>query len=252
MPSLAALALPDAVSWPDVAALALFVVLWLGYEPLVRRAARGRGAINRDMDVVRAGWMAAMVRRRDTRLLDANLMGHALNSASFFASANLILIAAVAGALFGGEASWSGVENLDLLQASPDWLLQLKLALVLVTLARGLLDFIWAIRQMNFWLAAIGAAPEEAEPALAERWTGALAAIINPALTSFSAGVRGYYFALAAATWLLGPLAFAAASLTATALLVWRQSRSKASLGLRRVRELVEERERLESTRAEP
>lgn len=226
--------------WRDGAALLLFALLWLGYEPLLRRVSRGRGAINRDMDVVRAGWMAAMVRRKDTRLLDANLMGHALNSASFFASANLILIAAVAGALFGGDAALRGVRSLDVLADAPAWLFQLKMALILLTLARGLLDFIWGIRQMNFWLAAVGAAPEEAEPEIIARWGEALGAIINPALTSFSAGVRGYYFALACAAWLLGPWPFALASLVATLLLVWRQSKSKAALGVRQVRELLE------------
>jgi uncharacterized membrane protein len=228
--------------WRDVAALALFIVLWLGYEPLLRRVSRERGAINRDMDVVREGWMAALVRRHDTRLIDANLMGHALNSASFFASANLILIAAVAGTLFGGEATLGGVRSLDVLPDAPAWLFQLKMALILLTLARGLLDFIWAIRQMNFWLAAVGAAPEGADPDTSTRWAEALGAIISPALTSFSAGVRGYYFGLAAAAWLLGPIPFAMASITAVILLVWRQSRSKAALGVRRVRELLEAR----------
>jgi len=226
--------------WRDGAALLLFVVLWLGYEPLVRRASRERGAINRDMDVVRNGWMLAMVRRRDTRLLDANLMGHVLNSASFFASANLLLIAALAGALFGGEAAMRGVRDLDVLADAPVWLFQAKMALVLLTLARGLLDFIWAIRQMNFWLAATGSVPEEGAPELMTRWGEALGAIMNPALTAFSAGVRAYYFALAAGAWLLGPWPFALATAAATALLLWRQSRSPAALAVRRVRELLE------------
>lgn len=240
-PLAAPLAALSALHRGDVAALAVFAVLWFAYEPILRRVGRGRGMINRDMDVVRAGWMRAMVARRDTRLLDANLMGHALNSASFFASANLILIAGLAGALFGGDAVWRGVRSLDLLPSTSTVLFQLKLALVLSTLVRGLLDFIWSIRQMNFWLAAIGAAPETAEPSVMARWAQALSAIINPALSHFAAGVRAYYFALAAALWLLGPLAFAVATLSATGLLVWRQSRSRASQGVRRVRELLDE-----------
>jgi uncharacterized membrane protein len=237
-------ALPGVVAdlpWPDVAALGVFAVMWFGYEPILRRVGRASGVINRDMEVVRAGWMRAVVRRHDTRLLDANLMGHALNSASFFASANLILIAGLASALFGGDATWRGARSLDLLPDTPSALFQLKLALVLATLARGLLDFIWSIRQMNFWLGAVGAAPEAAEPALQARWAEALSSIINPALTHFAAGVRAYYFALAAAIWLMGPTSFALATLAATALLIWRQSRSRAAHGVRQVRELLDE-----------
>jgi uncharacterized membrane protein len=53
--------------------------------------------------------------------------------------------------------------------------------------------------------------------------------------------VRAYYFALAAAAWLLGPLPFGIAVLTATVLLAWRSSKSRAALALRRVRALLEE-----------
>lgn len=230
-----------ALPWRDAAALGVFAAMWFAYEPILKRVGRARGAINRDMDVVRAGWMRGMVRRRDARLLDANLMGHALNSASFFASANLILIAGLAGALFGGDAVWRGVRSLDFVPETPTGLFQLKLSLVLATLVRGLLDFIWSIRQMNFWLAATGAVPDEAPPEQLKRWSEALASIINPALTHFAAGVRAYYFALAAAIWLLGPVSFATATLAATGLLIWRQSRSRAAMGVRRVRELLEE-----------
>ncbi|MBW3560182.1 MAG: DUF599 family protein [Proteobacteria bacterium] len=240
-PLAAPLSFLDVLPWRDAAALGAFFVLWLLYEPLLRRVGRGRGVINRDMEVVRAGWMRAMLRRTDSRLLDANLMGHALNSASFFASANLILIAGLAGALFGGDATWRGVRSLDVVAQTDASLFQLKLSLLLVTLARGLLDFIWSIRQMNFWLAAVGAAPEVGDAALRNRWADALSEIINPALAHFAAGVRAYYFALASALWLLGPVSFVVAALAATAVLIWRQSRSRASRGVRRVRELLDE-----------
>ena len=226
--------------WRDAVALAVFALAWLVYEPILRRVGRASGVINRDMEVVRAGWMRTMVSRKETRLLDANLMGHALNSASFFASANLILIAGLAGALFGGDRAWRGVRSLDLVTDAPAWLFQLKLALVLATLVRGLLEFIWSIRQMNYWLAAVGAVPEGPEPPVAEAWSAALAQIINPALTSFAAGVRAYYFALAAAIWLLGPVLFMAATVAALGLLIWLQLASRSARGVRRIRQLLE------------
>jgi uncharacterized membrane protein len=233
--------LPPPLPRPDTLALLLFIVLWLGYEPLVKRLSRGRGSLHRDMDVVRAGWMQAMVRRPETRLLDANLMGHTINSASFFASANLIVIAAAAGALFGGDAAIRGLASLSVTTPAPQWLFELKLGLVVLALARGLLDFIWAIRQMNYWLGAVGAVPEPTPEQDQDRWSTALAGLLNPALTSFSAGVRAYYFALAAAAWLLGPIPFAVATVAATLLLAWRSSKSPAALSMRRLRVLLEE-----------
>jgi len=200
---------------------------------------RRAGAINSDMTVVRAAWMKAMA-RRESRFIDGQLMGHALNSASFFASANLIIIAAAAGALFGGESTYKSVIGVALLDRVPRLIFEFKLGLITVTLARGLLDFIWAIRQMNYTLAAIGAAPESASKETMESYGAAAALLINPALSSFNAGVRGYYFALAAAAWLLGPIPFLVATLGAMGLLIWRQSASRTARGIRTIRELLE------------
>lgn len=219
----------------DWIALAVFAVCWLCYEPVLHGISRRTGSISRDMVRIRQAWMRAMV-KRDIRLVDSQLMGHAINSASFFASANLILIAAVAGALFGGSSMLPDVSGLGI-QATPERL-EMKLALVTACLARGLLDFIWSIRQQNYCLALMGAVPDDeaAGPAFADAAT----AVLNPALTAFSRGVRGYYFALAAAAWLYGPLALGVATLVATALLIWRQASSPAAAGIRQVRALLD------------
>ena len=80
----------------DIAALALFMFAWLFYEPLLKRLGEGGNLINTDMTVIRRRWMQEMA-VREIALLDGQLLGHAINSASFFASSNLILIAAAAG-----------------------------------------------------------------------------------------------------------------------------------------------------------
>ena len=221
----------------DWLSLGVFAVCWLLYEPVLHGLSRRTGANSRDMVAVRRAWMRAMV-KRDIRLLDSQLMGHAINSASFFASANLILIAAVAGALFGGSSMLPDVSGLGI-KASPERL-EVKLALVTACLARGLLDFVWSIRQQNYCLALMGAAPHDDGPA-GEAFADASADVLNPALTAFSRGVRGYYFALAAAAWLYGPVAFGVATVAATALLVWRQSVSPAAAGIRQVRALLDD-----------
>ena len=223
----------------DIAALTLFAIGWLFYQPVLKRLGRDRGAINSDMTVVRRRWMANMA-ERENRFLDSQLMGHALNSASFFASANLIVIAAAAGALFRSDA-YRTVANMVATETGPRWLFQAKLALVVVALARGLLDFIWAIRQMNYTLAAIGAAPPTSStPAVLKAYGDAAASVLNPALSSFNKGVRGYYFALAAAAWMLGPWAMIAAVLLAVALLYSRQVGSSAARGVRQIRQILE------------
>lgn len=223
----------------DIAALAIFMFAWLFYEPLLKRLGEGGNLINTDMTVIRRRWMQEMA-VREIALLDGQLLGHAINSASFFASSNLILIAAAAGVLFGGDTALKSIEGLAVLAPATQTLFELKLGLVLFALARGLLDFIWAIRQMNYCLAAIGATPMWASPSTLAEYAEATGGILNPALSAFNAGVRGYYFALAGAAWLLGPYAFIAATLGALALLLWRQRRSQASSAVRKVRQILE------------
>ena len=185
------------MTWVDWAALALFFICWLGYAPILKFIGRHGGSLNDDMSHVRRVWMASMT-HREIRLVDSQLMGHSINSASFFASTNLLLIAAVGGILFGGESKLEGFAAVGA-DNVPTRILEAKLALVLICLARGFLDFIWALRQMNYTLALIGSAPEINKEIDRKAFGEAAAELLNPALSSFSQGVRGYYFALAAA-----------------------------------------------------
>ena len=230
--------MPLALSPLDLTALLVFAVAWLAYEPLLKAAARGKGAINTDMTVVRLAWMKNMA-GRENRFMDGQLLGHVLNSASFFASSNLILIAAAAGVLFGGESTFRSASSLVVIKTSTRLLFEFQIALVLVALARGLLDFIWAIRQMNYCIAVVGAAPDTEDQAFKDRYGEASARLLNPALSAFNAGVRGYYFALAAAAWLFGPISFLAVTLGAVSLLIWRQRHSKAAAAIRDLRALL-------------
>ena len=222
----------------DYAALALFFVCWLGYGPLLDLLARRTGTLNDDMTIIRRVWMTAMT-HREIRLVDSQLMGHSINSASFFASTNLLLIAAVAGILFGGQSALEGVASVGGERVATA-VLEAKLALVLVCLVRGLLDFIWSLRQMNYTLALIGAAPEAHTEADRVALGEAATHLLNPALSAFSQGVRGYYFALAAAAWLFGSLWLGLGVVLAFCLLIWRQSGSPAARAIRSARRLLE------------
>lgn len=228
----------------DLAALAFFALCWLFYEPLLK-ALSGGGVLNSDLRVVRGAWMRQMA-RRESRFMDGQLLGHALNSASFLASSNLLLIAAAAGLLFGGEKSFASVSSLELVRTSSRLLFELQMAVILVVLARGLLAFIWSIRQMNYCLTIFGATPEgpDIAPALSEAFAEAGARVLNPALSAFNAGVRGYYFALAAAAWMFGPIAMTIATVGAVALLVWRQRASPSARAIRELRAKLEGQQR--------
>ena len=227
------------MTWVDWAALALFFICWLGYAPILKFIGRHGGSLNDDMSHVRRVWMASMT-HREIRLVDSQLMGHSINSASFFASTNLLLIAAVGGILFGGESKLEGFAAVGA-DNVPTSILEAKLALVLICRVLGFLDFIWAVRQMNYTLALIGSAPEINKEIDRKAFGEAAAELLNPALSSFSQGVRGYYFALAAAAWLFGPLWLALGVASSFGLLIYRQEASPAARAIRNARRLLGE-----------
>jgi uncharacterized membrane protein len=231
-----------ALSPIDWIALGAFLVAWAAYAPVLQAMGRRGNLINTDMTVIRLGWMRRMV-AREQPLVDGQIVGNVLNSNSFFASSNLLLIAAAAGVLFNGEESFAAASDLVAIRTSSRALFEVQIALIVVCLARGFLAFIWSIRQLNYCLAAIGAAPSGESSPAAEAYAQAVARLVTPALSSFNSGVRGYYFAMAAAAWLFGPYAFMIATAGAVCLLFWRQRRSRTSAAVAEIRRLLEERD---------
>jgi uncharacterized membrane protein len=94
---------------------------------------------------------------------------------------------------------------------------------------------------MNYALALIGAAPEIQSETDRKAYGQAAGELLNPALSAFSQGVRGYYFALAAAAWLFGPMWLALGVASAFGLLIYRQEASPAARAIRNARRLLGE-----------
>jgi uncharacterized membrane protein len=211
----------------------IFLVAWLLYEACLKVGSRPGDVTNSDLRVIWRTWMRNMV-ARDNRFMDGQLIGQALSSNSFFASSNLVLIAAAAGTLFHGQQSYESATTLAVIKTSSLALFEVQPGLIVLTLARGLLAFTWSIRQLNYCLAAFGATPIPGQAASAEEYVDAVARLLSPAPSSFNAWVRSYYFAAAATAWLFGRLVFAA-------LLFWRQRASPAAAALGSIRRLLED-----------
>lgn len=221
------------LSGPDLGALALFCVLWLGYGQIVRLA--GPRAINAGLGEVRGWWMRSLV-ARDNRIVDSALIGHVMQSASFFASTSLLAV----GALLGLLTSLDQLAPALVLFGAPPAraLLEVKVLLPAVVLAHGVFLLTWALRQLNYTVALIGSVPPppvEGGDELAD----ALAGVLSSALTTFNSGIRSYYFALAALTWMAGPFVLAAAAAVLMVVLVHRQRTSLVARQFARAKALM-------------
>ena len=215
----------------DLVALAWFVAAWLGYGQAIH-ALPWPGSITARMGGVRRAWMATML-GRDNRITDASLIGHTVHSATFFASTTMVAMAGVLGLLGGFEHTYATLQDLDFTAKASRGLTEGKLLLLLLVFAHTFLKLSWALRQLNYCLALIGAAPQRPGPTQRERIATHLGALLSLAVRSFNAGIRGYYFALAALTWLLGPQALILATTGIVAMLAWRQFASGTANAIR-------------------
>lgn len=214
------MASPDLTRF-DAAALAWFLLAWLGYGQVLH-ALPSLGSITARMHEVRRVWMHTML-GRDNRITDASLLGHTVHSATFFASTTMVALAALLGMLGAFDHSFAALDTLDFTAKTSRGLAEGKLLLLVLVFAHTFLKLSWALRQLNYCLALIGASPLKLTAPERDEIAGHLAAVLSLAISSFNAGVRGYLFALAALSWLLGPAAFLLVTTGMVAMLVWRQ-----------------------------
>ena len=215
----------------DRVALGLFLLAWLGYGPAAQ-ALRPRRSMAIRMLEMRRAWMSSML-GRENRITDASLIGNVVHSATFFASTTVVALAAMIGMLGSLDSTHAAVQGLDFTVKGSRALLESKVLLLVLVFAYGFLKLSWAVRQLNHCVALIGAAPFRPDAARGDAFAERAADALSLAVGSFDAGIRAYYFALAALAWLLGPGAFALATAGIVAMLLWRQFGSAASAAIR-------------------
>lgn len=224
MSALIAMIPPDA-GWRDAAAVALFFCVWGGYGLLFNRSRGPKLGLNKQMDLLRHQWMARML-HRDNRVVDSTLLTAASNQVTFFASSSVLVLAGLFGLMGTKDRAYEILVEIAFAQTTSRALFDLKLLLLIVIFIYSFLKFTWALRQFAYVKAMVGAAPLAPPPPGAEALAAPLGSALTEAVSALNAGLRGYYFSLAALTWMLHPFALAAASIGAAVILWRRQQRS--------------------------
>lgn len=217
-------------TWRDAAALALFALCVNGVTLLVERSGARRPSVGRLMARQRERWMQVMA-EREARIVDSTLLNLLHQGAGFFASASMIAIGGLA-ALIGSADKLMTVAGDFSADAASRTIWELKLLFLLLLLVLALLRFIWALRLFGYCAVLIGATPEPHADNDRQQ-VAAKAAVLNiRAARSFNRGLRMVYFALAALSWLIGPITFMAATLVAAGMLYQREFLSETHRAL--------------------
>jgi uncharacterized membrane protein len=215
------------LSWLDALALALFAVLWAGYQWYADYSASTRPRLNREMDRYMREWLVRMA-ERDNRMVDVNVLRNLMRSSQFFASTTMLILGALAALMGYAEKAASVVAELPFTQQVSERAWELKILVLLLIFIYAFFKFSWSIRQYGFCSILVGAtkkptpAPEEYAA-----HTDRIALIASFAHRNFNQGLRGYYFGVAALSWFLHPALMIVVTLGVIYVLQQREFRSR-------------------------
>lgn len=211
----------------DVLAPLWFLVCWFGYGAFADRRYGRPGSLMARMHEYRVLWMRRML-ERDNRILDSQIVSTLMHSVSFFASTTLFIIAGLLAVFGARDQVFALLRELPFAVETSPVLWDVKLFLLVVLFVYGFFKFTWALRHFNYCTIVLGAAPlRDQLDAEALRFAERAARMATSAARHFNAGLRAYYFGLAALSWFVHPWLFIAATTWVVLVLYRREFRSK-------------------------
>ncbi len=216
----------------DWVAFIAFFVVWIGYAQFARRRAERRPSLLAASNRVRRQWMLQAT-FREVRVIDGVVVQSLSASPSFFASTSLLIVGGLFAAVGAGEQAGALFKELPFAARTSTLLLDLKLVLLAGVFVYAFFRFTWSLRLYSMGALLVAAAPEHevfagGSDAERERFADRAGGIVGLAAEAFNDGLRGYYFAFAAAAWLLSPLAFVLGSIGVVWVLYRREFHSEA------------------------
>ena len=212
----------------DVAALAWFVLCAGGYGLTTRYGMLANGGLVRAINEQRKLWMANMA-ARDNRVVDVQVVANLARGNAFFASTAVFVTGALA-ALFGAvEEIQALATKFPFLRQTTVFMWQLKILFLMSVFILAFFKFAWAFRLSHYTAILIGATPiatsRNKKQCLAHAENAAhVAGIVGH---HSNAGLRYYYFGIAALGWFIHPLVFMFTTLWVVGVLYRREYHSR-------------------------
>jgi uncharacterized membrane protein len=207
----------------DLAALAYFIVAWIGYAVAVEWRQEHHGSLNARIHRYREVWMRRTL-SREARMVDMQIMASLQNGTAFFASTSLL---AVGGALTLMRSTGDVVSVVEALPfgivTTPTQWAAKTIGLVVIFIY-AFFKFAWAYRLFNYVAIMLGAMPFAGDRHTAEAECHVLRTtrLFQSAGQNFNRGQRAFFFALGYLGWFAGPWELFA-STTAVVIVMWRR-----------------------------
>ena len=217
----------------DWLVLAWFVLCWVGYTYFAQHKSAEMPSLLVSMRIYRREWFKHVL-GRDNRIADIAALNSLLTGATFFASTSLLILGGLCAMLGTTDRVIDVAADLPFARQESGLVWLVKIILLIAVFVNAFFKFTWSIRQYNFCVVLIGAAPQAEQAVEHEDFVGAITSVASFAAENFNHGLRAFYFALAALTWFVHPWLFVAASTLVVYVLYRREFHSKALYALTR------------------
>ena len=217
----------------DLLAIFWFGLVFMGYQNLSRIPYLEHRSIAGAVQRHRVAWMREMA-RRDNRMSDSHLMQQLGQGNAFFASTSAIAIGALTSLLGAGDKMHAMIDKLPFVTQTDAVVFDLKLLLLIAVFVYAFFKFAWGFRLSHYCGIMIGATPQMTpdNAAQGEKHADAASSLIGIAADHANRGLRSFYFAIAAMTWIFHPWLFIISTSWVLVILIRRDffSRSRAVL----------------------
>lgn len=214
----------------DTLAFVWFVLGWTGFTLYADRRHRSGGVtLLSTMKKHRRAWMQRML-ERENRVVDGMVTSTLMRSVSLFASTTIFILAGLLTILGATDKVQDVILALPFAAGETTRALWEFKVLVMVTIfIYAFFKFAWSIRQFNYAIVLVAAAPmpQDADTDEARSLADTAAQVMSLAVHSFNLGIRAYYFGLGALAWFVHPVAFAVAILWVVSVLYRREFMSR-------------------------
>jgi len=212
----------------DLAALVWVLTFWTGYTFIADRNAITKREVARVMYHHRLLWMKRML-ERENRMSDVNIVIAHIRSGTLFASTSILILAGSVAILGNIDRLRVVISKLSFAAEPRAEILEIKVFVLMGIFVYAFFKYAWCLRQFNYSLILIGAAPqpENCDEATMTDYPVMTARVLTRATNTFNRGLRAYYFGLASLTWFVQPWMFALSAILVILVLYRRDYRSQ-------------------------
>ncbi len=212
----------------DMAALMWMLFCWIGYSYVADRNAINKREVARVMYHHRVAWMTRML-EREIRMPDVNIVTAHIQSGTLFASTSILILAGCVAILGNIDRLRLVISKLSFAVAPQAEILEIKVFVLMGIFVYAFFKYAWCLRQFNYSLILIGAAPQpqDCDEVVMTNYPVRAATVLTRATNTFNRGLRAYYFGLASLTWFVQPWILAVCAVWVILVLYRRDYRSQ-------------------------